>query len=257
MGPRGVGYVGRGTMVVRTTRPFGSTARCRRLRRSPPKVIMPHPGPLAGIASEPMPRSRSRPVGRTHWARPTTGPEPTSPSSPRWHSAWSCASSTNAATSVASISPKSTGYRWHAYLPGVGPGQRYGFRVHGPWDPAHGLRCNPHKLLLDPYARADRGSGRLGPGASSAIVRTSRTSLDETDSAPFVPRSIVVDSNFDWKGDRLLNLPEHDIVIYELHVKGFTERHPDVPPELRGTYAGLAHPAPSATCASSGSPPSS
>jgi len=137
-----------------------------------------------------------------------------------------------------------TGYCWHAYLPFVEPGQRYGFRVHGPWDPSQGLCCNPAKLLLDPYAKAMDGqvqwdeavfpySFNDGPGIRSS----------DTDSAPFMPKSVVHQPHFDWSGDRHLQIPWHETVIYETHVKGFTARHPEVPPEMSGTYAGLAQPA--------------
>jgi isoamylase len=137
-----------------------------------------------------------------------------------------------------------TGYRWHCHLPDVGPGTRYGYRVHGPWDPAHGHRCNPNKLLLDPYARSIAGDVAAVPevlghraGDESASIR------DERDSAPFVPRSVVVHPYFDWGHDRPPRVPWHDTVLYELHVKGFTARHPSIPEPLRGTYAGLGHPA--------------
>jgi glycogen operon protein len=138
--------------------------------------------------------------------------------------------------------PEATGHVWHGYVPNVGPGQRYGYRVHGPWSPADGLRCNPSKLLLDPYARAIEGevdwqSAVFGHQLQAPDVR------DDQDSAAFVPRSLVVAGDFDWGDDRRPELPEYKSIIYEVHVKGFTMRHPDVPPELRGTYAGLAHPA--------------
>ncbi len=131
---------------------------------------------------------------------------------------------------------------WHAHVPGVGDGQRYGYRVHGPWDPWHGHRFNPAKLLVDPYARAI--DGELQPDDS--VLDHSPfddTVLDGHDSAAFVPRSVVVDARLDWGGDRKPDVPWSDTVVYELHVRGFTMRHPDVPEALRGTYAGLAHPA--------------
>jgi isoamylase len=139
--------------------------------------------------------------------------------------------------------PESTGYVWHAYLPRVTPGQRYGYRVHGPWDPAAGRRCNPAKLLLDPYAKAVEGGVTWDPAVFSLESEEPGPGPDQTDSAPFVPRSIVVDPAFDWGEDRLPRHPPSTSVIYEVHVKGFTARHPDIPPEIRGTYAGLAHPA--------------
>ena len=138
--------------------------------------------------------------------------------------------------------PEVTALCWHAYLPGVGPGQRYGFRVHGPWNPAEGQRCNPDKLLLDPYARAVSGEVQWSP----AVLPYMLDSPDERsteDSAPFVPRGVVVDPAFDWGTDRAPRTPWHQSVIYEVHVKGFTARMSGVPPEQRGTYAGLAQPA--------------
>jgi len=132
---------------------------------------------------------------------------------------------------------------WHGYVPGVGPGQRYGFRVHGRWDPEHAARCNPNKLLLDPYARAIDGDLHLDDAVHGHVRGASLDTMDTRDSAPFVPRSVVVHDDFDWATDLRPRVPWQDTVLYELHVKGFTARHPDVPPELRGTYAGLAHPA--------------
>ena len=129
---------------------------------------------------------------------------------------------------------------WHAFVPGIGPGQAYGYRVGGPWDPAQGLRCNPAKLLLDPYAKAVAGTVTFGPevlGQDAADPGQPST----LDSAGHVPRSLVIDPAFGWQDDER---PWHryaDTVVYEVHVKGFTMRHPDIPPELRGTYAGLGH----------------
>jgi isoamylase len=134
-----------------------------------------------------------------------------------------------------------TGHVWHGYLPGIRPGQRYGYRVHGPWDPARGHRCNPSKLLLDPYAKAIDGAVRWNE-AVYPYRRGSPDERNEADSAPFVPRSVVADAFFDWRDDRRPRTPIQESIVYELHVKGFTRKHPDVPPELRGTYAGLAHP---------------
>jgi isoamylase len=131
---------------------------------------------------------------------------------------------------------------WHCYLPGVGPGQRYGYRVHGRYAPARGLRCNPAKLLLDPYAKAIEGEVRWAepvfgyqPGVPDAA--------SPADSAPYVPRSVVVDTGFDWADDSPPRTPPTDTVLYEAHVRGLTLRHPEVPEALRGSYAGLAHPA--------------
>ena len=139
--------------------------------------------------------------------------------------------------------PESTGYVWHAYLPQVGGGQRYGYRVHGPWDPWNGLRCNPAKLLLDPYAKAVEGDVDWNEAVFPYHFDNPEGSRNDADSAPYVPRSVVVDPDFDWEDDRPPHHPPNQSVIYEVHVKGFTARHPGIPEELRGTYAGLAHPA--------------
>ena len=119
------------------------------------------------------------------------------------------------------------GQIWHAYLPEVGPGTRYGFRVHGPWDPTRGLRCNPHKLLVDPYARAISEGLRWGPALRGHV--DDRLARRPEDSAPHTFRSVVVQPYFDWGNDRRLEIPWNETVIYEAHVKGFTMRHPDVP----------------------------
>jgi isoamylase len=130
---------------------------------------------------------------------------------------------------------------WHGYLPGVGPGQRYGFRVRGPWDPARGLRCNPHKLLLDPYAKAVAGEVDWHRACfSHRIEDPSRPNTE--DSASHVPKAVVVNPFFDWSNDHAPGTPLEDTIIYEVHVKGFTQQMPGIPDELRGTYAGLAHP---------------
>jgi len=135
-----------------------------------------------------------------------------------------------------------TGYCWHSYLPAVEPGQRYGFRIHGPWDPASGHRCNPAKLVLDPYAKAIEGNVRWNEAVFPYSFDNGPETPSDTDSAPFMPRSVVHQPHFDWSGDRPLQVPWHETIIYETHVKGLTATHPDVPPELRGTYAGLAQP---------------
>src|SRR5437899_7983268 len=127
-------------------------------------------------------------------------------------------------------------------MPHIGAGQRYGYRVHGPNAPEHGVRCNPSKLLLDPYARAIEGQVRWDP-ACYGYNLGDESSVNETDSAPFVFRSVVQHPHFDWGGDRRPDTPLHETVIYEAHVKGMTKCHPDVPDNQRGTYAGLAHPA--------------
>jgi isoamylase len=140
--------------------------------------------------------------------------------------------------------PEVTALCWHGYVPGIGPGQRYGYRVHGPWDPDRGLRCNPAKLLLDPYAKAIDGAVTWDAAVCPyPLDDPDGSAADTRDSAPFVPRSVVVDPRFAWGDDRRPHTSWHKTVIYETHVKGLTARHPSVPPELRGTYAGLAHPA--------------
>ena len=137
---------------------------------------------------------------------------------------------------------KGVGQIWHGYLPDIVPGQRYGYRVHGPWDPSRGLRNNPNKLLVDPYARAVTRGLEWGPSlnghAGDPMGEPSRE-----DSAPHTFRSVVVQPYFDWGNDRRLEVPWNETVIYECHVKGFTKQHPEIPEALRGTYAGLAHPA--------------
>jgi isoamylase len=122
---------------------------------------------------------------------------------------------------------------WHGYIPGVNPGQRYGYRLSGPDDPSQGLRHNSAKLLIDPYARAIDGDFVDNPACYD----------NDLDSAPYVPRSVVVLDGFPWGHDHRPATPWDDTIIYELHVKGFTAQHPGIPQELRGTYAGLAHPA--------------
>ncbi len=133
------------------------------------------------------------------------------------------------------------GFIWHGYLPGVGPGQRYGYRVHGPYDPARGLRCNPAKLLLDPYARAIEGDVTWNE-AVYGYRFGHPDSRNDLDSAPYMPRSIVINPFFGWGHDRPPAVPYHDTVIYEAHVRGLTVRHPKIPEHLRGTYAALGHP---------------
>ncbi|MDQ2626792.1 MAG: glycogen debranching protein GlgX, partial [Actinomycetota bacterium] len=139
------------------------------------------------------------------------------------------------------------GYVWHAYLPTVSPGQHYGFRVHGPFRPADGHRCDSSKLLLDPYGRAFAGDFDFGQplfsydmtaGGDAARAET----LPRVDSLGHTMTSVVINPYFDWASDRPPKTPYHETIIYETHVKGMTQTHPDIPEELRGTYAGLAHP---------------
>ncbi|HEY7345346.1 MAG TPA: glycogen debranching protein GlgX [Gaiella sp.] len=133
-----------------------------------------------------------------------------------------------------------TAHNWHVYLPGVGPGQRYGYRVHGPWQPDGGHRFNPAKLLIDPYAKSIDGPIGFGTASLLAYVPGQEDVRDDEDSAPAIPRSVVIDDAFDWEGDVRLERPWAETVIYELHVKGFTKLMPGVREDLRGTYAGLA-----------------
>ncbi|MGH3928976.1 MAG: glycogen debranching protein GlgX, partial [Pseudonocardiaceae bacterium] len=146
--------------------------------------------------------------------------------------------------------PEVDGFVWHGYLPGVGPGQLYGYRVYGPYELAEGQRCNPAKLLIDPYAKAvaNAGSG----GASREAVDWDEAVFgyrfgqpnrrNDDDSAPYVPKSVVINPFFDWAEDRHPRIPYNETVIYEAHVRGLTIEHPDIPAEMRGTYSGLAHP---------------
>jgi isoamylase len=136
-----------------------------------------------------------------------------------------------------------TGFVWHGYAFGVGPGQRYGYRVHGPYDPAAGLRCNPNKLLVDPYAKSVVGELRWGQEVFGYTFGDPDGPPNELDSAASVPRSVVTNPFFDWGNDRRPAIPWHETIIYEAHVKGLTMLHPEVPENLRGTYAGLSHPA--------------
>ena len=133
-----------------------------------------------------------------------------------------------------------TAHNWHVYLPGVGPGQRYGYRVDGPWDPKAGHRFNPAKLLIDPYAKAIEGPIGFGRARILAYAPGQEDVRDAEDSAPAIPRCVVIDDTFDWEGDVRLNRPWAETVIYELHVKGFTKQMTGVREDLRGTYAGLA-----------------
>ncbi|MEV3921888.1 glycogen debranching protein GlgX [Actinomadura coerulea] len=142
--------------------------------------------------------------------------------------------------------PEVDGFVWHGYLPGVGPGQRYGYRVHGPFDPREGHRCNPSKLLLDPYGKAVAGVTQheliRWHEALFSYRFADPDALNEDDSAPYMPKNVVVNPFFDWGDDRPPRVPYHESVIYEAHVKGLTKLHPAVPEEQRGTYAGVAHP---------------
>ncbi len=137
-----------------------------------------------------------------------------------------------------------TAFNWHCYIPGLGPGQRYGYRVHGPYDPKHGHRFNAAKLLIDPYAKAIEGPILYHRGNTLPYIPTGADDadlqIDASDDVAAIPKSIVIDERFDWEGDRRLETPWHEAVIYELHVKGFTQLMERVREDLRGTYAGLA-----------------
>jgi glycogen operon protein len=139
--------------------------------------------------------------------------------------------------------PETTAYCWHGYLPGVQPGQRYGYRVHGPWAPQEGKLCCPAKLLLDPYAKAIDGQPTWGPSLYPGTSANGLGPPDERDSASSMPKSVVINPFFDFSRDRRPSRTLHETIIYETHIRGLTQLHPDIPQELRGTYAGLGHPA--------------
>ncbi|HUF22557.1 MAG TPA: glycogen debranching protein GlgX [Vicinamibacterales bacterium] len=139
--------------------------------------------------------------------------------------------------------PENTALCWHGYLPQVGPGQRYGYRVHGPWAPSQGHRCHPSKLLIDPYAKAIDGDVDWDESVFGYRFDDPDGPVNDADSAAHVPKSVVINAFFDWSTDRQPRIPWHKTLVYEAHVRGFTMRHPGIPDELRGTYAGLAHPA--------------
>ena len=139
------------------------------------------------------------------------------------------------------VLPENDGFVWHGFIPGLEPGQRYGYRVHGPNEPGQGLRCNPNKLLLDPYAKAI--DGRIDWDESLFGYHFGDPdSRNEADSAMRLPKCVVTNPFFDWGVDRPPHRPYAESVIYEAHVKGLTMRHPEIPKQLRGTYAGVAHP---------------
>lgn len=135
-------------------------------------------------------------------------------------------------------------YVWHNYIPGLHPGQRYGYRVYGPYDPVHGLRCNPNKLLLDPYAKAIEGNIDGNESLFSYWFKSpdDNSAMNDLDSAAHTMKSAVINPYFDWGNDQHPYISYHDSVIYEAHVRGMTNLNMDVPPDIRGTYAGLAYP---------------
>ena len=138
-----------------------------------------------------------------------------------------------------------THHVWHTYVPDLKPGQLYGYRVYGPFEPENGHRFNPAKLLIDPYTKAIAGNMKWDDALFSYKIGDDDQDLsfNEENSAPFIPKSIVVDHHFDWEDDKLPKIPYHDTIIYEAHVKGFTKLHPDIPEEIRGTFAAMSHPA--------------
>ena len=138
--------------------------------------------------------------------------------------------------------PERTDEVFHGHVTEVGPATLYGFRVHGPYEPEAGHRFNPNKLLLDPYARAHSGKLTWDPAVFGYTIGAKGDDLtfDKRDSAPFVPKSVIVDPNFDWHGEyRRRNVPWEGTIVYETHVKGFTKLHPEVDEKFRGFYAGL------------------
>jgi glycogen operon protein len=139
--------------------------------------------------------------------------------------------------------PEVDAYCWHGYLEDLEPGTRYGYRIHGPYQPGAGVRCNPAKLLLDPYAKAVAGDVRWGQPPYAYDLKTDDLHPNWSDSGPSMPKALVVDPAFDWGGDRPPKTKWADTIIYETHVKGLTWRHPEIPAKLRGTYAAVAHPA--------------
>ena len=136
-----------------------------------------------------------------------------------------------------------THHVWHGYVPGLKPGQLYGFRIHGPYEPEKGCRFNHNKLLIDPYAKAISGVIDWHDSLFGYIIGSEEEDLSfsEDDSAAFIPKSIVIDPAFDWEDEKPLDISYHESIIYEAHVKGFTMQHPDIPEGIRGTYSGLAH----------------
>lgn len=137
--------------------------------------------------------------------------------------------------------PEVDAFVWHGFIPNIEPGQRYGYRVHGPYDPPSGQRCNPNKLLIDPYAKAIDGHFDWDQPLFSYNFGDPDSRNDE-DSAPHMPKCVVISPYFDWGNDRPPGFEYADSVIYEAHVKGLTQTHPDIPEQIRGTYAAVGHP---------------
>jgi glycogen operon protein len=137
-----------------------------------------------------------------------------------------------------------TNHIWHVYIPGLSPGQLYGYRVYGPYEPHNGHRFNPNKLLIDPYAKSIAGTINWDDSLFGYELGhpDEDQSFNDADSAPYIPKAAVIDPRFDWEGDKLPRIPYHRSIIYETHVKGFTKLHPGIPEEIRGTYAAIGHP---------------
>jgi len=131
---------------------------------------------------------------------------------------------------------------WHIYIPGISPGQCYGYRIYGPFNPSKGQRFNPNKLLIDPYAKAISGSVNWHESLYGYEVGKDDLTFSELDSAPFVPKSVVIDDSYDWEGVKAPDTSYHTSIIYEAHVKGLTKLHPEIPEDIRGTYSAIAHP---------------
>jgi isoamylase len=151
---------------------------------------------------------------------------------------------TDVKESMKLILTERTHHIWHIYLPGIKPGQLYGYRVHGPFRPEEGHRYNPHKLLIDPYAKAISGVIQWHDALFGYVMGSEEADLgmSELDSAPFIPKGVVIDEKYDWEGEEPLDVSYHQSIIYEAHVKGFTMMHPEIPEDIRGTYAGMSHP---------------
>eukprot|EP01118_Nematostelium_gracile_P015141 TRINITY_DN6007_c0_g2_i1.p1 TRINITY_DN6007_c0_g2~~TRINITY_DN6007_c0_g2_i1.p1 ORF type:complete len:713 (+),score=92.04 TRINITY_DN6007_c0_g2_i1:1234-3372(+) len=145
--------------------------------------------------------------------------------------------------SIREFLPEHSHQVWHGYIPGIKPTQLYGYRVHGPYEPENGHRFNPHKLLIDPYAKAISGviNWHHSLFGYDFNAEDKDLSYSDGDGAAYIPKAVVIDPGYDWEGDKLPRTSYHNSIIYELHVKGFTMRHPDIPEEIRGTYAALGH----------------
>lgn len=153
--------------------------------------------------------------------------------------------SSNSQVESVKIRIKEVSHRiWHVYVPALSPGQLYGYRVYGPYEPKNGHRFNSNKLLIDPYAKAVAGTIQWHDALFAYEVghEDQDLSFSDIDSAPFIPKGVVIDHNFDWENDKSPAIPYHQSIIYEMHVKGFTKLHPDIPENIRGKYAAIAHP---------------